>query len=89
MALYIKKEGSMGSIGYSWNVGQPSPIIDTAISTITYIQADGDELELILNSFCTNPHANHTSRHYTIPVAKERVMKWYGDIARTIIANIF
>jgi len=46
------------------------------INDIEYIQANGDELELILSSFKNLPYSN------------QPVVKWYGDMAKFIMANI-
>lgn len=48
---------------------------------IEFIQADGHELELIQNTFRINGR-------YTIPMTNKKIVKWHGDIARTIIANL-
>jgi hypothetical protein len=44
---------------------------------IDYIQADGDELDVILGSF------------ENLPVArKKKIFRWYGDLAMTIYNNL-
>lgn len=59
-----------------WHVGEPMPIPMRGIHTITDIHADGDELYHIRVKF-TN-----------LLLAEVRVMSWYGDIAKTIVANL-
>jgi len=58
-----------------WHTGESFPIAN--VESIDSIQADGDELDLIIRSF--------TTTHFTIPVStNSRVQSWYGDIAKTI-----
>lgn len=59
-----------------WHIGEKNPIPYNGVNSVIDIQADGDELRHIQSSF-TN-----------IPIANVRVMRWFGDIARTIIANL-
>lgn len=61
-----------------WHVNNLKPLQNGEIEHIKYIQASGHELELIRNTF-----------NGTIPDIKGYIMKWYGDIAKTIIANLF
>jgi hypothetical protein len=54
---------------------------------IDFIQADGDELDHILFQFLNG--SNPFSMNFTIPVPKDReVVRWYGDIAKTIYYNL-
>ena len=68
-----------------WHVGSPSPINgEPEVDAIKYIQADGHELDHIKLHFAdgdANP---------AIPMVRgQRVLRWYGDIAKTIITNLF
>jgi hypothetical protein len=63
-----------------WHVGEKVP--DVPVERIVELQADGDELEYIENIFST-----HGKCSIPIPYAK-RVVRWYGDIARTIYLNL-
>lgn len=67
----------------TWHIGQKLPIFSTKqIDAISHIQADGDELQHIMNLFSIDGV-------FTIPMPKVgRVIRWFGDIAKTIIANI-
>lgn len=58
----------------TWHVGESLPEIQPFM--VRRIQADGDELDLILLSFQNLPHT------------EERVQIWYGDLAATIYANL-
>jgi hypothetical protein len=71
--------------GYiDWHVGYSLPRISPL--DIEFIQADGDELDYVVRLF--TPIRDGVSRPCTIPVPRQRVVRWYGDIARTIYANI-
>lgn len=66
-----------------WHIGDKSPIPMRGIHMITDIHADGHELDHIQSKFyCA------TNKIVTIPLANTRVMSWYGDIAKTIVANL-
>lgn len=72
--LYIAMKTGMG---LELHVGQEKlmrEIINPA--EVKSIQADGDELEYIKNSFCNIPY------HKT-----KRVQKWEDELARFIIRN--
>lgn len=72
MALFI--EGGMGNT--AWHIGQKAPNLDITRNAIS-IQADGDELEYILNQFTDIPKSNTV-----------RVMQWFGDHAKFIATNL-
>lgn len=44
---------------------------------IIEVQADGDELEVIKEQFGTS-----------IPTGNARVQRWFGDIAKSVVANL-
>lgn len=46
---------------------------DDRIPRIEFVQADGHELEAVIKMF-----------QGTIPMPRTRVVRWYGDLARTI-----
>lgn len=86
MALVIKqKDGSE----VQWHVGSPKP--QWYMAGVDYVYADGHELTHIEKLFNTNYNAGQTSdKLFTIPmIVHARKMVWYGDIAKTILANIF
>lgn len=77
----------ISNIEFKWHIGEELPKISCkeTIHTngsitqreIVSLQADGDELELIKNSFTNIP----------IPM-KKRVVKWFGEMAQFIFANL-
>jgi hypothetical protein len=73
MALDIKtKDGWL-----NWHVGQEGgPMSSFRHGDIDRICADGDELEKIRREITG------------IPMSKKRVITWYGDDARFIVANL-
>lgn len=54
---------------------------------IDYIQADGDELEAIRRHFSYSPK-DGSGLVCSIPFCGNRVVRWYGDIAKTIYFNL-
>lgn len=86
MALYATEYSENGGETpvILWHVGTPFPsdIAKFAMQKTTLeLQADGDELEHIKRVFSLGGT-------YTIPMPQKRVVRWYGDIARTIIGNL-
>lgn len=87
MALFIEGQNRV----IEWHIGYEDPCVLITPDQVLNILADGDELELILRTF----GAGYDTRHirdvnFTIPVPiGKRVVSWYGDIAKTIISNIF
>jgi len=61
-----------------WYVGMWVPNVDPI--TIVALQADSDELNHIIHLF--------THDTLTIPLSRESVNVWYGDIARTIYSAL-
>lgn len=61
----------------TWHTGEKNPLSLENRRDIVEIQADGDELEYIQSKF-TN-----------IPMSTNRVINWYGDIAKFITNNMF
>ncbi len=59
----------------TWHVGRPLPKI-TDVSTLTEIQADGNELRHIKENFDN------------LIMPSSEVCVWYGDLARTIYLNL-
>lgn len=88
MALYIKFDSGNDRV---WNTGQEPPLIFNEIEAVKVIQADGDELDKILTLFGAGYHKQHVQDvNFTIPVPfGRRVVAWHGDIAKTIISNLF
>jgi hypothetical protein len=66
----------------------------TELENVYAIQADGHELEHIINRFTTrvagHEGANEIGylRMPTIPISDLPVQRWYGDLARTILLNL-
>lgn len=86
MALVIKFES-----GYikEYHIGLDVPISHEECRAIAEIQANGDELEYIINKYTINPKAHSSDKRYTIPIPfNTRIVRWFGDIAQTIIANL-
>lgn len=67
---------------FCWYINDKRPSHE-AILRVLYIQADGHELEHIKAKF-----TNYLSQNPTIPIPCNQVCVWYGDIARTILANL-
>lgn len=71
MLYIITKDGEI-----SWHVGN-GPLNMPFSKKVIMIQADGDELEYILDEFSNLPR-NHL----------KRVIKWFGDDAMFIAHNL-
>ena len=72
----------------TWHIGQTLPPIK--IDSVVSLQADGDELEHIVDQYqCGGQRANTATYCYSIPMPMDKpVVTWYGDIAKTIIVNL-
>ncbi len=67
---------------FGWHVGEPTPDINNMY--VSWIQADGDELDRIYSIFC--PLAIGP----TITWARsQKVHRWYGSEAKTILWGLF
>jgi len=87
-----------------WHVGEPVPEMwgrsknfDKGLQRISFIQADGHELEHIVKLFTSKlkvfPPAGEgpTSVDFefpSIPIPNKPVCRWYGSIAKTIFLNL-
>ena len=72
---------------YTWHVGSGIPIRYDEICAIQEIQADGDELYHIVKQYRNGQWGGNDT--YSIPVpAKNKVVRWFGDFAKTIAANL-
>lgn len=71
MALYIITKAR----DFEHHFGEKRP--DFEVQHVTEIQADCDELEVILGQFVNLPH-----------IRGARSMKWFGDQAKFIAQNI-
>lgn len=67
--VYIAANERLSS--QTWCLGQ---ILSGAIQDVSYIQANGDELEYIKASF------------ENLAYPKTKVVRWYGDTAKQIVA---
>ena len=84
MALYIVTEGQQEKVFHV----PFKRFDDNLIYSVSHIQADGDELEHIKYVF-TMKDKNQFKSGYSVPMPREeRVVRWYGDIAKTILANL-
>ena len=86
MAAYVTEYFENGSETpvIIWHVGTPFQnelAKFTSAKSVLELQADGDELEHIKRLFSLGGT-------YSIPMPQKRVVRWYGDIARTIIGNL-
>ena len=61
-----------------WHIGEPNPVKCDETHAIREVQMDGDELEHIKNMF------DHPSFFFP----KGRVVRLFGDLAKTIIGNL-
>jgi len=61
-----------------WHIGEPNPVKWEEAHAIREIQVDGHELEHIKDMF------DHPS--YFFP--RGRVVRLFGDLAKTIVANL-
>lgn len=81
MALYVIEQLSDDKDdchASTWHVGG-KPLDNTADPDKTImVQADGHELEAICNQFTGLPKGG----------VRQRVVKWYGDMAKFIVANL-
>lgn len=85
MLTIVTKNGE-----YNWHIGDKAkPVSLNKLSEVELIQADGHELDRIRDIF-SKRHiiGDAVTKTYTIPMPIKDVVVWYGDIARTIIANI-
>ena len=72
--LYIKFNNGSDR---EWHVGRGNKEIKKYSVEVSSIQADGDELEHIEDKFNNIP-----------TVKSERVVTWFGDDAKFIVANL-
>lgn len=81
--LYVEMRNSTH---LSWHAGEKKPkellgassVIASTVEDVVMIQADGDELDYIINKFgvaAMRPKGN-------------TVVKWYGDVAKFIVGNL-
>lgn len=75
MALYVIYEDDTE---IEWHMGK---VIPSGFQNVKMVQADGHELDYIQKQYSMN-------NNYSIPMPNQRVVRWCGDIAKTIIANM-
>jgi hypothetical protein len=88
MAFYVvfKSKNAAGKQNYIEAHVPLKPLPQFENEEIDYIQADCDELDLIIDTFNSSIPTNSVP---TIPLAcRKRVHRWYGDIAKTIYFNL-
>lgn len=92
--LYIVLKGHGNGLGhsmtsrpteYTWHVGQRLPD-GIEIDRITEVQADGDELEHVIQRSQNLPTSFESD--CAINKRPSRVQRWFGDAAKWIVANI-
>jgi hypothetical protein len=72
--LAIRLEGVPQTI--DWHVGESNPVKYFELEDVVVVQADGHELELIAS-------------WSGVPIPKDRrVVRWFGDTAKFIVANL-
>lgn len=71
-----------------WHLGQRKPLRDDEIKAITKIEADGDEFYHIQDMFSTRDGISKIISCSIPMVNYKNKMTWYGDFAKTIIANL-
>ena len=82
--LYIvyREPGRQIPTVMSWHVGDVLPFdFRDHVQEVTEVQADGDELQLILDQATGLPMVNRIGNY-------PRVQHWYGDHAKWIVANL-
>lgn len=72
MAAYFM----IGRMEKQWHVNQPLPFRPDDVQVVVEVQADCDELEAIKRQFIN------------LPMTNGRVVRWFGDHARFIAANL-
>ena len=84
--IYIRTKTKSGWSEITWNT-EAWDIVIPAVEDVEVLEATGVELEEIQNLFCDYQHDGTFS--YSVPMPRERSKAvWYGDIARTIYANL-
>lgn len=68
------------------HVGSPLPEYEPHM--VETLQADGHELEKIVELFTTPFKSASTPEVCTIPLPNRRVVCWYGDMAKTIASAL-
>jgi len=58
-----------------WNVGDSAPMHSHQVTTVSHIEASEAELEHIRDLY-----------NNKLPIPNATVVKWYGDIAKQIVA---
>ena len=66
-----------------WHVGEENPVLFSEVNAIQEIQVDGDELDHVKSMFV---HAYGKPIYPNIP--NNRVVRLFGDFARTIVGNL-
>ncbi len=92
MAYYaVMKSGTE----HQWHTQNEVPeMIYRNIENVEMLQADGHELQHIIDQYGYKTQAKYgigdtVTFCYSIPMPKNvQVVRWYGDIAKTIIANL-
>jgi hypothetical protein len=74
---YTTSSDGCDLISTGWHVGQPNPINFHNVNKVVEVQADGDELLFIATQFRNIPMA-----------LKPSVVRWFGDDAKFIAANL-
>jgi hypothetical protein len=68
----------VGREEYTWHVGEYNiKLTSSDLSRVSCVQADGDELDYILRNFKNIPVSTNVT-----------VVRWFGDVAKFIAANL-
>ena len=77
------------SSGKSMTEPEHGIILGRILNDVYMLQADGDELEHIKRQYKNHTGPDCVQPTYTIPMdPNKKIMKWHGDIARTILLNL-
>lgn len=74
--LHIILDDADRTLHVTWHVGQSMPIAYANVPLVREIQADNDELDRIRRQISN------------VPTCNQRVVRWFGDDARFIVANL-
>ncbi len=76
MTITYTIDNKASKIEWFLYIGSKSALKDVQVSTVTEVQADGDELRWVLDNITG------------IPTNKNRVVRWFGDHAKFIAGSL-
>jgi len=84
--IHIRTKNESGWSEITWHTGDMAIVIPP-VEDVEVLEATGIELDEIQHMFCD--YQNDGTFSYSIPMPREKTRAtWYGDIARTIYANL-